>query len=762
MSERLGAIEAALKAGRTEEAIAGLTALIAEDPAQPLQIYRVLLIQLYRTERYAEGADWSAKAVERFPREPELWNLRGVFLRQLKQLPEALTALENGLKIDANSLSLHVNRGNVLLDMGDGARAEPVFAKLVRSEPRNAEFQRQLGRAMHKQGKTDQAMVRWRQATALKKDMIDAWLDMAGALNDQHRQAKAHELLDKAIAANPGVVRLYEARAVLYRRAGELRKAEAFLTGLLPTFPEAAWLHYQIGATVGEYDRERSNAHLRKAVALDPDSADYLMALVESLERSRIGDEGANIEEAYQLLKGYMSGHKITASGHLKIATEVLIRVCAFDELDQLGSFAEVGRSWAESGRHTALLKQLARVKSDADRLELLEQHRIWGRDMERTAARNPIRRRPRPADGKIRVGFMSSDLRRHPVAYFALPLFDHIDPRFEVYCYSFYQGQEDFVQKHIADAVKAFRWNPDIGPRDAAQMIADDQLDILLELGGSTHMNKLDVMAWRPAPRQASWLGYPHSAGLSTIDYFVCDPYSRPTRPEFLIEQPLVMPHSWLALGRMFADSQIIEPGLPEEKAGFLTFGTANNPHKYSREVLSAWAQIVAATPGSQFAFVRPEGGTATFRENMLAAFAREGVGPERVVFHAVRGAHIPYYNRIDITLDPFPLTGGTTTCEALWMGVPVVSLRGEAFYERLSYSILSNAGVGDLCASDLAGYRKIALDLAADRERRRALRTGLRDQIKASPLGQGEAFARDFYEMLARAVAEPTPVKA
>jgi predicted O-linked N-acetylglucosamine transferase (SPINDLY family) len=220
-------------------------------------------------------------------------------------------------------------------------------------------------------------------------------------------------------------------------------------------------------------------------------------------------------------------------------------------------------------------------------------------------------------------------------------------------------------------------------------------------------------------------------------------------------------MPHSWLALGRMFSDSHPVEAGLPEERAGYITFGTANNPHKYSRPVLRAWAQVVAKVPGSKFAFIRPEGGTASFRKNVLAEFAAEGVGEDRVVFHTVRGLHMPFYNQVDITLDPFPLTGGTTTCEAMWMGVPVVSLVGEAFFERLSYSILSNAGVSELCATDLAGFSEIAIGLAADRERRRELRLTLRDRIKQSPLGQGEAFARDFYEMIARAVEE-TPAKA
>jgi predicted O-linked N-acetylglucosamine transferase (SPINDLY family) len=353
----------------------------------------------------------------------------------------------------------------------------------------------------------------------------------------------------------------------------------------------------------------------------------------------------------------------------------------------------------------------------------------------------------------------MSSDLRAHPVGYFAQPIFDHRDAaKFELYCYSFCQVERpDPLQAHFMETATAFRWIPDTRSRDVAQTIADDQLDMLVELGGSTHMNKLDVMAFRPAPIQASWLGYPHSAGLSTIDYFVCDPYSRPTDPALMIEQPLVMPHTWLALGKaVFSDGHALVPGLPEERNGFLTFGTANNPHKYNREVLAAWARVLGAVPGSKFAFVRPEGSSATFRKNVLAEFAAHGVGEERIVFNTIRAAHMPFYNEMDISLDPFPLTGGTTTTESLWMGVPVVSLRGEAFFERLSFSILSNAGLGDLVAGDLEEYQEIAVKLAGDRERRRELRATMRERLRACPLGQTEAFAADFYDLIARAVAD------
>jgi len=759
VQDHLAIAEAALKAGRGAEAIAPLIAAVEANPNRPPPIYRALVTQLYLAARLDEGATWGEIAARRFPRDLEILNTLGVIYRRLRRYPEALAALDRAANADPNHPSVLQNRGNVLLEMDDNAAAEAVLARLVRIQPRNPDARRQLARAFSKQDKPDAAMGELRQAVTLRPGFVEAWMDLVRLLDEQRDADGAAAAIDEALAAKPEDSRLLEAKAVNLLRAGQPRAAQAYLTALVPRFEKAGWLHYQLGAALADTDRERANAHLRRAVVLAPDKLDFRMLLIDSLIRTTAGDEGANLDEAYQLSRPLLALQPADAQ-HLKTLSEVLRRVCAFDEPQQLGDFATLGRAWAKAGLHTALLGQLSQVRTPQDRSELLDQHSLWGQLEEAAADRHPIVRPPaRRRDGRIRLGLMSSDLRAHPVGYFAQPLFDHRDPgRFELYCYSFCEGrQPDPLQAYFMERSTAFRWIPDTRSRDVAQVIADDQLDMLVELGGSTHMNKLDVMAFKPAPIQASWLGYPHSAGLSAIDYFVCDPYSRPTDPALMIEKPLVMPHSWLALGKaVFSDGHVLVDGLPEERNGFLTFGTANNPHKYNRGVLTAWARVLAAVPGSRFAFVRPEGSSATFRRNVLGEFAAHGIGEERIVFNTIRAAHMPFYNEMDISLDPFPLTGGTTTTESLWMGVPVVSLRGEAFFERLSYSILSNAGLGDLVAKDLDEYQAIALKLAGDRERRRELRAGMRERLRASPLGQTEAFARDFYDMIARAVLD------
>lgn len=758
MSERLNAAQAALQADRPDEAIGHLIAAVAEDPARPVQVYRTLVAQLYRAGRFEEGERFAALGVEHHPRDFELMNTRGVVLRRLRRLPEAAAVLEKAVRLNPKSPAAQHNLGNVLMDAGEPAKAEAIFTKLVRLEPRNSDYNRQLGRALSKQGKIEPALMRLRQAVAVKRDNVEAWLDIAGTLSEALRNAEADEVVAKAIAANPESDRLLEARTVMMRRLGQHARAEEYLAGLRAARPNAAWIPHQLGLAIADRDRARANTFLEEACRLGPQNLDYAVFFAESLERTRSGDEGGNIEQAYQFSRKLMPRKAEFSDGASKIMSEIFARVCDFDALDEVGDFTTLGRAWARSGRHAALFKQLARVRTFDDRLELVEQHRIWGRAVEASAARLSLRKPPqaRAATDKIRVGFMSSDLRQHPVGYFTLPLFEHFDrSRFEVFAYSFYQGVEDAAQKHMAGRITGFRWWPQVSVEEAAERIAADQLDMLIELGGSTHMNKLDVMAYRPAPLQASWLGYPHSAGLEAIDYFVCDPFIAPEDPRLLIEKPLMLKHAWYPLSRsFFRDEPAVDPVPPVARNAYVTFGTANQPHKHTREVLRAWARILANCPGSHFLFIRPEGSSESFRENIRRAFALEGVSGDRIEFEAVRGAHLPHYNRIDISLDTFPQTGGTTTCESLWMGAPCVSLVGPAPYERLSYSVLQNVGLPELATWSVDQYVEVAVRLASDPARIAELRASMRARMRNSPLGQEQAWAADFYEAVETAV--------
>ncbi|HWC64044.1 MAG TPA: hypothetical protein VG501_10510, partial [Rhizomicrobium sp.] len=565
--------------------------------------------------------------------------------------------------------------------------------------------------------------------------------------------------IEKPIALQPDNLEHLHNKAAFLQRRSRFAEAANVYREILSRDPEnmdaLLRLGHMLGYSLRKY--EEANVLLRQALALAPDDPRCLSALCKSLVDSRYGVESDHIEEAGQVAR------KLVETGtdlkpHAANLSGIFLRLADYEGLALLGDRSNLMRFWVDRMNVGSLHNQLGRVITEDDRQELVERHRDWGRKVEAIASKTPITRRPRgPKRGKVRLGFMSSDLRDHPVAYFALPIFERYDrEQYEIFCYSFYPQPPDRVQASIQKSVTGFRHMLQATDREIAQRIHDDGIDILFELGGSTRYNRLDVLAYKAAPLQVSWLGYPHSAGIESIDHILVDPYINPPDPSLLVEKPFIVPESWVVMGKLGFREIPIEPGIPEDRAGAVTFGTMNNPYKYTPELFRLWAEVMHQVPKSRFLFVRPEAGAATFRRNICGEFTRHGIDADRIDFESVRGRHMPHYNRIDIALDTAPHTGGTTTCEALWMGVPTVSLVGPAFFERLSYSNLSNAGLGDLCAFSREDYVKKAAALAEDKARRRALRQGLRASIPTTALGDAGRWVRNFEATIARTLSE------
>lgn len=761
MDPQLAQAHQALKEGRKADAVGLLKSYLAGTDA-PAPVHALLLNLLLESRHYAEGVTWSERAIRSSPRDYTLLNLHGAFLRLTDRKQEAIEIFDRAIRLRPGEVAARANMGHVYNDLANGASAEKIFALLVRQHPRISELQRALGVALLSQEKIDLAERRFRQALSLDPANIDAALDLSAAQVQRGDLPGALTTLDDTMLRNPKAPRVPRAKAAMLRHAGRREEAVHFLNSIAPHHNQAGWFHLEMARNLTQADPAKASAHHRRAVELEPRNTEFHLALAEHLLRQKSPTPGSNISDAYAVLSSTPPAAKKMSPSETRARAQILTRAIDWDGLHALGSFTELGRGWAEANLHVAFFDHLGRVTTPGDRRELIHQHRMWGDKAIARALRQPI---VRPSGArqasKIRIGFLSSDLREHPVSYFAWPLLEHVDrERFELYCYSYFRAPEPSpLQRKIAEMVDVFRWHPEISDRDAAQMIANDDLDILFELGGSTHMNKLEVMAWKPARLCASWLGYPHSAGLSTIDYLLVDPFLSPPDPDLLVEKPLTMPHSWITMSeKAFPDGFSIDPVCPNRRNGYITFGTANNPYKYNLPMLRTWARVMKKVPHSRFIFVRPEVGAAVVVNNLKRAFAAEGISGDRIEFRPIDGGHMPHYNDIDITLDTFPQTGGTTTCEALWMGVPTVTLVGEALFERLSYSILQNVGLGDLCATSAEQFVDIAVALAADTDRLQSLRTGLREKIRTSPLGQTKQFARDFYDLVARTIAAET----
>ncbi|MEW6330081.1 MAG: hypothetical protein AB1560_01340 [Pseudomonadota bacterium] len=349
----------------------------------------------------------------------------------------------------------------------------------------------------------------------------------------------------------------------------------------------------------------------------------------------------------------------------------------------------------------------------------------------------------------RLKIGYVSSDFRRHSVAWFIEPvLAQHDRERFEVHCYANH-FQEDEVTRRIMS--HADHWCRIFGTPDegVADQIRADRIDILVDLNGHTAMNRLLVFARKPAPVQVTWLGYPNTTGLSAMDYRLTDGFADPVgQTGHLHSEKLVRLPECFSCYQPPADAPAVSE-LPARNKGRVSFGSFNKLNKITPGVMKLWAGILRAVPGSRLILKSTGLGEPAMQQTVRDAFMRREVTPDRIELlgHDPSSAgHLGRYADIDIGLDPFPYNGTTTTCEALWMGVPVVTLAGKVHAGRVGVSQMSNLGLTELIARTPEEYIAITTSLARNLEDLARLRSELRDRLLASPLTDAPRFTRNL----------------
>ena len=354
----------------------------------------------------------------------------------------------------------------------------------------------------------------------------------------------------------------------------------------------------------------------------------------------------------------------------------------------------------------------------------------------------------PKWQHDKIRVGYLSADFCKHAVSHFVRPLlFDFDSNKFQIYVYQI-NDNVDYVTNELQKA--AVHWcnmaKKDIS--EVAEVIRDDEIDILFDLGGHTKNNMLPVFAYRPAKVQISGIGYFNSTGIYECDGFLSDVYCAPmTKSPYFTEKLLRLPHTHFCYQPYNSFPKIMPP--PSLKCGYITFGSFNNFAKVNDGVLSLWCEILRKVPNSRFLLKHRLMGTDEGRKYVSKRLLRHGLPLERIEMRGLSTDYLTEYGDMDIALDTFPYPGGLTTCEALFMGVPVVTLIGNRHGARFGLSFLSNLGLSELAAKNKDEYVNIAVSLAQDKELLIALRQNLRSMMKKSPLMDGKAYMRELEEL-------------
>jgi protein O-GlcNAc transferase len=396
---------------------------------------------------------------------------------------------------------------------------------------------------------------------------------------------------------------------------------------------------------------------------------------------------------------------------------------------------------------HSNLLLSL-NYRDDVGPERVFEEHRAWARlhaaPLEAAAAPHANERSP---GRRLRIGYVSGDFKRHSVAWFAEPvLAAHDRERFAVVCYSDVP-KPDAVTARIRAC--ADEWREIFGRSDeeVAARVRADAIDILVDLGGHTGKHRLLVFARRPAPVQVTWLGYPNTTGLRSMDYRITDIDADPPglADALHTEKLLRLADGFLCYAPP-ASSPPVGP-VPFSSSGRITFGCFNNLAKLTPAAVALWSRLLAAVPGSRLVLKARGMASEATREDVRRQFHAQGIGEAALALReplASLESHLAAYGEIDIALDVFPYNGTTTTCEALWMGVPVVALAGRVHASRVGASILRRVGLHELVAHDEGDYLRIGRSLAADPVRMQALRAGMRQRLAASPLLDANGFVR------------------
>lgn len=377
---------------------------------------------------------------------------------------------------------------------------------------------------------------------------------------------------------------------------------------------------------------------------------------------------------------------------------------------------------------------------------EVYAEHLAWaGTHADPLLAQVQIHRNSRDPERRLRIGYVSSDFRQHALSCFLEPaLARHEREAFEVFCY---QGGSvvDEVTRRLMQQAEHWHNIAELDDPRAAQLIRDDQIDILVDVSGHTKGNRLLLFARRPAPLQVSYLGYLNTTGMKAIDYRISDSYADPPGLSDRVhtEKLLRLPRT-LWCYRPPPDAPPVA-ALPALRRGHVTFASFNHVAKLNPRVLELWAQLLHQLPGSRLLVmaVPDDGAEARIRRGLA------GVDPDRVSMlgRLERAGYWQQFAGVDIALDPFPYAGGATTCDTLWMGVPVVTLAGDYGFSRSGVTILANAGLSHLIAQGAGDYLRLARALAGDLDRLARLRRGLRERLRASALTDASAYARDLH---------------
>ena len=796
------------QAGRLQEAEQLYRQILAQQPqyADALHLLGVLAHQMGRN---ALAIDMIRQASVLQPNSPEVYYNLGTALMCTEHLDDAIAAFRRAILLRPHFPQACYNLGNALRDKGRLNDSVAAYRQAIALQPNNPEAYGNLCNVLQGQGNLTEAIAAGQQAIALKPDLPELHNNLATAWRAQGQIDESIAACRRAIALEPGYPEAYnnlgvalaakglvdEALSAYHQainlkahypeaynnlgtaleglgRLDEARAACLEAIALKPQYPEA---HNNLGNVLARQGRmDEALAAYRQAIALRPNYPEAYNNLGNTLKDQEHPDMAISAyRQAIVLRPDYPEAHRnlgnaLYDKGQLDAAISAYRQANALkpnfaDAYNNLGNAlkdnGQLDEAIAACQQAITLNPRAAGVHSnlvfclyyhpDTRGASIHEASQRWEKVHASSLAGSVLPcGNNRTLDRPLRIGYVSADLRKHSVAYFLLPLLEaHDKNRCHITCYAA-STKTDAVTERLRACADA--WRSLIGRSDeqAEQLIREDRIDILVDLSGHTAGNRLLLFARKPAPVQVTWLGFPGTTGLHTIDYRLTDVHADPigTTEQFYSEKLIRLPEIFAC----FRPDEAAPPvgPLPALARGHITFGSFHSLAKVNAEVLNAWARILSETPGSHLLMVVPDPESAACRRRFHDYFAPRGIAPERLEFQGrlALEKYLESHNQVDIMLDTHPFSGHTISCHALWMGVPIITLAGHLHHSRMVTSVLRNVGLSELIAQTPDEYVQATVALAKDLPRLANLRSTLRDHMKQSPLVDAPRFARNI----------------
>lgn len=693
-------------------------------------------MQYMQKLKFAEAQEIYDQVLARFPKFVPALHMSGVLYAQLGDFKQAVQFLERAAQWDSKDYSLLNNLGNALNKLGRASDALPVFDRALALAPNTHQLHNNRGNALTMLERYDEAIDAYQKALDLQPQYLEALCNQAFALAKADQYVKANEKVDKALALDPNMALAHRVKGAIYVEVGLPKQATDCFFEALRINPNYADAHLGLGLVGLQTSKSAlSIKAFERALELNPNLPEAYMLLANSYFVADRYPESLAVVRRFQATG---SSHK-AVSGALLAAKSGCCDWSDRDvELADVQSRVAAGESAITTFSALSVLDEPA-LHHRLAQILVAAQH-PERTDLEPTGKAMPL------DDGRWVIGYFSADFHDHATMRLAAELFEsHDRERFKLVAFSFGPQVEDSMRARARAAFEEFIEVNDLSDRQIAELARQKQVAVAVDLKGYTRDSRPNIFAYRAAPIQISYLGYPGTVGATYMDYVLADPVVLPLdqAPNYS-EKIIHLPDTYQVNDRA-RPLPLVAPtrgelGLPEQ--GFV-FACFNNNYKITPEVFAVWMRILSAVPGSVLWLLTYND---LAKDNLCQAAQSAGVDPARLVFAAKASLteHLARQRRADLFLDTAPYNAHTTTSDALWMGLPVLTCAGQSFAARVAASLLTAAGLPELITSRWSDYEAMAIELAQDSTKLQSYKDRLKQHRMSMPLFDAKRFTR------------------